>query len=43
MPYFGQEMFEMAEKKGPLTDAKYLKALANVPSAARARAASTPS
>jgi amidase len=23
MPYFGQELFEMAEKKGPLTEAKY--------------------
>ena len=23
MPYFGQEIFEMAQKKGPLTDAKY--------------------
>jgi amidase len=28
MPYFGQEIFEMAEKKGPLTDAAYKKALA---------------
>jgi amidase len=27
MPYFGQEIFEMAEKKGPLTDMKYVKAL----------------
>ena len=27
LPYFGQEIFEMAEKKGPLTDAKYLQAL----------------
>jgi amidase len=27
LPYFGQEVFEMAEKKGPLTDPKYLKAL----------------
>ena len=27
MPLFGQELFEMAEKKGPLTDAKYLTAL----------------
>jgi amidase len=27
MPYFGQEIFEMAEKKGPLTDIKYVKAL----------------
>ncbi|HEX7085655.1 MAG TPA: amidase family protein, partial [Vicinamibacterales bacterium] len=28
MPYFGQEIFEMAEKKGPLTEAAYTKALA---------------
>lgn len=28
MPFFGQEIFEMAEKKGPLTDAKYRAALA---------------
>lgn len=28
MPYFGQELFERAEKKGPLTDAAYRKALA---------------
>lgn len=28
MPYFGQEIFEMAEKKGPLTEAAYRKALA---------------
>jgi amidase len=27
MPYFGQEIFELAEKKGPLTDPKYVKAL----------------
>ena len=26
MPLFGQEIFEQAEKKGPLTDAAYLKA-----------------
>ena len=26
MPFFGQEIFEKAEKKGPLTDAAYLKA-----------------
>ena len=26
MPFFGQETFEKAEKKGPLTDAAYLKA-----------------
>jgi amidase len=28
MPYFGQEIFEQAQKKGPLTDAAYKKALA---------------
>ena len=28
MPYFGQELFERAQKKGPLTDAAYQKALA---------------
>jgi amidase len=28
MPYFGQEIFEQAQKRGPLTDAKYTKALA---------------
>src|SRR5205085_1844962 len=28
MPYFGQELFEQAEKKGPLTDTKYKQARA---------------
>lgn len=28
MPWFGQELFEMAEAKGPLTDAAYVEALA---------------
>jgi amidase len=28
LPYFGQEILEQAEKRGPLTDTKYLKALA---------------
>jgi amidase len=28
MPYFGQEIFEMAQKKGPLTDTKYKQARA---------------
>src|SRR5262249_25437987 len=28
MPYFGEELFERAQKKGPLTEAKYKKALA---------------
>src|SRR6184192_4686181 len=28
MPYFGQELFERSQKKGPLTDAAYKKALA---------------
>ena len=23
MPYFGQELFEQAQERGPLTDAKY--------------------
>jgi amidase len=27
MPYFGQELFEMAQQKGPLSDKKYRKAL----------------
>jgi amidase len=27
LPYFGQEIFDMAQKKGPLTDPKYVKAL----------------
>ncbi|MBD3377661.1 amidase [candidate division KSB1 bacterium] len=27
MPYFGQELFHMAQEKGPLTDPAYLKAL----------------
>lgn len=29
MPFFGQELFEQAESKGPLTDKKYLDALKN--------------
>ncbi len=29
MPYFGQELFEMAQAKGPLTEQAYLDALAN--------------
>ncbi|MDP9194999.1 MAG: amidase [Acidobacteriota bacterium] len=36
MPYFGQEIFAMAEKKGPLTDADYKKALAKNNRLARA-------
>jgi amidase len=28
MPYFGQELFEQAQKRGSLADAKYVKALA---------------
>jgi amidase len=36
MPFFGQEIFEMAEKKGPLTSAAYRKALATCRSRARA-------
>ena len=31
MPYFGQEIFLQAEKKGPLTEPAYRKALADVP------------
>ena len=27
MPFFGQELFEQAEKKGPLTESAYVKAL----------------
>jgi len=36
MPYFGQELFELAEAKGPLTDAAYLAALAENQRLARA-------
>ena len=36
MPFFGQEIFEMAEKKGPLASAAYRKALATCRSRARA-------
>jgi amidase len=36
MPYFGQEIFEMAQKKGPLTDSAYRKALAKNHRLARA-------
>ena len=35
MPYFGQEIMTMAEKKGPLTDPKYRAALARTPAVAR--------
>ncbi len=35
MPFFGQELFEMAEKKGPLTSAAYKKALATCQARAR--------
>ncbi|HEY2897661.1 MAG TPA: amidase [Gemmatimonadaceae bacterium] len=37
MPYFGQEIFEQAQKRGPLTDAKYTKALAKARLDTRAR------
>ena len=37
MPYFAQEIFEQAQKCGPLTDAKYLAALAKVRSSTRAK------
>jgi amidase len=36
MPYFGQEIMTMAEKKGPLTSAKYVSALARNRQMARA-------
>ncbi len=36
MPYFGQEIFEQADKKGPLTDKTYLDALASGHRRARA-------
>jgi amidase len=36
MPYFGQEIMTMAEKKGPLTSAKYIAALARNRRMARA-------
>jgi amidase len=37
MPYFGQEIFEQAQKRGPLTDAKYLAALAKTRMNTRAK------
>jgi len=37
MPYFGQELFEQAEKRGPLTDVKYRKALAKAKLSTRAK------
>jgi amidase len=37
MPYFGQEIFEQAQKRGSLTDAKYTKALAKSQLDTRAR------
>jgi amidase len=36
MPYFGQEIFEQAQKKGPLTSAPYRKALAKCRQMSRA-------
>ena len=36
MPYFGQELFEQAQKKGPLTDSKYKTARAKCVRLARA-------
>jgi amidase len=35
MPFFGQEIFEMAQKKGPLTSPAYRRALATCRSRAR--------
>jgi amidase len=37
MPYFGQEIFELAAKKGPLTSAAYRKALAKCRDRSRVR------
>jgi amidase len=37
MPYFGQELFEQAQKRGPLTDATYVRALAKSQTNTRAR------
>jgi amidase len=37
MPFFAQEIFEMAQKKGPLTDPKYRKALASCRQLSRVR------
>ena len=37
MPYFGQEIFEQAAKKGPLTDAAYRKALKSCQDLSRAK------
>jgi amidase len=37
MPYFGQELFEQAQERGPLTDAKYVRALAKARMNTRAR------
>jgi amidase len=37
MPFFGQEIFEMAEKKGPLTEPAYRKALASCRELSRAK------
>jgi amidase len=37
MPYFGQELFEQAQERGPLTDAKYVRALAKARLNTRAR------
>ncbi|MEO6208993.1 MAG: amidase [Gemmatimonadaceae bacterium] len=41
MPYFGQEIFERAQKCGPLTDPKYLRALAKVRTSTRAKGIDT--
>jgi len=37
MPWFGQEIFEQSQAKGPLTDQEYLDALENVQTATRAK------
>ena len=43
MPLFGQELFEMAEKKGPLTDASICWPRSGTAGGSRGRSASTPS
>ena len=42
MPFFGQELFVQAEKKGPLTSPAYRRALATCRSRARGRSGSMP-
>ncbi len=42
MPFFGQELFEKAAEKGPLTEPAYLEALATCRRLSREPRASTP-